>query len=221
MKKILFVVALAIALLPASVLAQVPNDRPTIDALFATGKYDLKTHAGQAVFVDDAVAALHAKDPKWGHLRKSPGQTNIHLHAEDAALYLNASGLSVAVDFIAGAGGSNPSIGWGVDAPRYSLSDWWDPSTHTGATPAPPAICPICPTCPPQITIPGYAGDAAFDQVGAVLFADYAEAGQAPNEGMGRWLARTIYDWIAGNTKTLQASIEKHRGEWRSALGLQ
>lgn len=86
--------------------------------------------------------------------------------------------------------------------------------------PAPPLICPVCPTCQACKAIPGYAGDDAFDRVGAVLFADYAEAGQAPNEGMARWFARTIYDWIAGVTNSLQASIDKHRGEWRAALGL-
>lgn len=201
------------------VFAQVPNDRATIDALLATGRYDLKTHAGQAIFVDDAVAVLHAKDPKWGHLRKSPGQTNIHLHAEDAALYLSTADLSVAVDFINGAGGSNPSIGWNVDAPRYQPSDWWDPTTHTSVVPTVPTV-PACPVCPPVVRVPGYAGDAVFDQVGAILFADYAEAGQEPNDGMARWMARTIYDWVAGNTRTLAESIEKHRKEWRALLGL-
>lgn len=83
-----------------------------------------------------------------------------------------------------------------------------------------PLICPVCQACQACKAIPGYAGDEAFDRVGAVLFADYAEAGQAPNDGMARWMARTIYDWIAGVTATLQASIDKHRGEWRAALGL-
>jgi hypothetical protein len=218
MKKIWIVLALVVgAALPA--FAQVPNDRATIDALLSTGQYDLKTHAGQSVFIDDAVAVLHAKDARWGHLRKSPGQTNIHLHAEDAALYLNTAGLSVAVDFINGAGGSNPSIGWNVDAPRYSPSDWWDPTTHT-STPIPVPLPPVCPVCPPSIAIPAYAGDEAFDAVAIMLFSDYIEGGQPPNIGMGRWYGRTIYDWIAGNTKTLNESIAKHRAEWRAALGL-
>ena len=65
-----------------------------------------------------------------------------------------------------------------------------------------------------------YPGDPVFDSVGAVLFADYAEAGQAPNPQMGRWFGRTIYDWLAKNEPTLNASIVKHRKEWRSILGL-
>lgn len=209
---------LAWLLMAAPVLAQVPNDRAVVEALFATGRYTLTTHDGQAVFVDDAVAALHAKDPKWGHLRKRPGQTNIHLHAEDAALYLSdVPGQSTAVDFIGGAGGPTPSITWGLDQPRYSPSDWWNPVEHTGP---PPPVCPICPTCPICKPTPPYAGDEVFDRIAVSLFADYAEAGQAPNEGMGRWFGRVVYDWIAGVTKTLDESIAKHRKEWREILGL-
>lgn len=65
-----------------------------------------------------------------------------------------------------------------------------------------------------------YPGDAVFDAVGVVLFADYAEAGQAPNPQMGRWFGRTIYDWLAKHEPTLDASIAKHRKEWRQILGL-
>jgi len=35
---------------------------------------------------------------------------------------------------------------------------------------------------------------------------------------VGRWFGRTIYDYLAG--MTLDASIERHRAEWRTALGL-
>jgi hypothetical protein len=59
-----------------------------------------------------------------------------------------------------------------------------------------------------------------FDEVGTILFADYANAGQAPNPQMGRWFGRTIYDWLAKNEPTLAASITKHRREWRALLGL-
>lgn len=209
---------IALLLISAPAFAQVPNDKAVVDAVFASGQYDLTTHDGQAAFVDAAVLALHKHDAKWGHLKKQPNQTNIHLHAEDAALYLSSTaGQSQAVDFIGDAGGSNPSIVWGVDMPRYSKSDWLDPDEHGGTAPKLP---PVCPVCPPAQTIPGYPGDEPFDAVGRVLFADYAEAGQGPNEGMGRWFGRTIYDWIARVMPTLQASIDKHRAEWRAALGL-
>jgi hypothetical protein len=61
-------------------------------------------------------------------------------------------------------------------------------------------------------------GDATGQQIGDVLFADYAEAGQAPNPGMGVWFWRTSYDCSQG--LAVEQSIAKHRSEWRAALGL-
>lgn len=212
MRKLLLVVALAIA---APAFAQAPpNKSEVVRKLFATGAYDLHTDHGQAAFVDAVVSTLNGLDGRWVHLKKKPGQSQLHGHAEDAVLYLaDEDGKSTAVDFIGGAGGPNPQPAWNLDEPRYSRSDGLEPFLH--ATPPKP-----CPVCPPVVTIPPYAGDEVFDQVGAALFADYAAAGQAPNIGMGRWFGRTIYDWIAGNTRTLQESIEKHRREWREILGL-
>ena len=45
-----------------------------------------------------------------------------------------------------------------------------------------------------------------------------AEAGRVPDSQVGRWFGRTIYDYLAG--MTLDASIDRHRAEWRTALGL-
>jgi hypothetical protein len=86
-----------------------------------------------------------------------------------------------------------------------------NPPLKDGATPIPQ---PQPPAMEP------YPGDPAFDSVGALLFADYAEANHPPDSQMGRWFGRTIYDWLAKNEPTLSASIVKHRREWRSALGL-
>ncbi len=66
--------------------------------------------------------------------------------------------------------------------------------------------------------LPPYPGDAAFDALGTILWADYAQAGRVPDAQMGRWFGRTIYDYLVG--MTLDASIAKHRAEWRAALGL-
>ena len=66
--------------------------------------------------------------------------------------------------------------------------------------------------------LPPYPGDAAFDEIGMILWADYAEAGRVPDAQVGRWFGRTTYDYLAG--MTLDASIDKHRAEWRTALGL-
>ena len=74
------------------------------------------------------------------------------------------------------------------------------------------------PVTPPAPVVPPYPGDPVFDQIGVVLFADYAQAGQPPNPGMGRWFGRTTFDYLAG--MPMADSIKKHRAEWREALGL-
>jgi hypothetical protein len=75
----------------------------------------------------------------------------------------------------------------------------------------------------PPIVKP-YPGDPVWDAVGVTLFADYAQAGQAPNPQMGRWFGRTIWDATEGDESgavlTVEASIKKHRAEWRAVLGL-
>lgn len=71
---------------------------------------------------------------------------------------------------------------------------------------------------PPAPTFPPYPGDEVFDAVGAVLFKDYATAGYPPDSQMGRWFGRTIYDWLAQVVATLDASIQKHKIEWRDGL---
>jgi hypothetical protein len=201
---------LPLALTVALSAQAVPDSRDVPQKLFATGLYNLKTNAGQAAFVDAVVATLHGQDERWGHLRKNPGQSQLHAHAGDAALYLSdVAKQSTAVDFIGSAGGANPQPGWGVDQPRYSMSDWLDPSEHVAGSRA---------TRSSSGVVPPYPGDAAFDAVGAALFKDYAAAGQAPSAQVGRWFGRAIYDWIAGNTRTLDESIAKHRAQWRADL---
>jgi hypothetical protein len=129
---------LSLLLLIAAPAYAQPNHRAVVEQVFATGQYNLQTHEGQGAFVDAVAVALHAHDARWGHLKKNPGQTQLHGHAEDAALYLSDSpGQSIAVDFIVGAGGPSPRVGWNPDSPRYSRSDWYPPSEHAGS-PAPP-----------------------------------------------------------------------------------
>jgi len=194
----------------------VPNHFFIVERVYDAGTYDLTTRAAQARFVDDVVVALHAYDPRWGHLRKMPGQTHLHHHAEDAALYRwptgtagYPDGAAQAVDFIGGAGGAHPVLQWSPDpVAYYTDADWLDPVDHERApTPTPPIA-------------PPYPGDQVWDAVGATLFADYAEAGQAPNARMGRWFGRVMYDWLAQHEPTLDASLAKHRAEWRALLGL-
>lgn len=60
-------------------------------------------------------------------------------------------------------------------------------------------------------------GDATGTRIGDALFADYAEAEQVPNSGMGVWFWRTSYD---AQSMPLEQAIAKHRREWRQVLGL-
>lgn len=210
----IFAISLALAALAlAGVKAldeSVPNHRGVVEDVARSGHYDLLTHEGRAAFVDAAVEALHKKDKRWGHLKKNPSQTNIHRHAEDAALYLRDTGLSSAVDFGGGFGGPNPTIAWQVDIPRYTKADWLDPHEHD-AWANPPALAPA--------TKP-YPGDEFFTKsLGEVLERDYAEAGQRLNAGSSVWFSRTIWRHV-NEGMTMEQSTAQSRKEWRAALGL-
>ena len=208
----------------------VPNHRFIVEDLYDHGDYDLTSHDGQARFVDDAVAALNAHDQRWGFLKKTGSGAQIHGHSEDGSLYLSDTpGQSQHVDFIAGAGGPNPSIGWQPDIPRYSRADWYPPSEHPPTNDhepkpdEPPHVCP-------KLVVPTYAalGDAAFFRamVGVPLAADYAMVGQPLNDGVSVWFARTLHSLIAAsvvaNGQPIDAAgiVRKHRNEWRVILGL-
>lgn len=110
--------------------------------------------------------------------------------------------------------GSEPLGSPGIPTANEIPEQWHRPNN--------PPIYPIdgAPAPPPQPSHPPYPGDAIFDQIGASLFADYAQAGRVPDAQVGRWFGRTIYDWMAQQTPTLEASIAKHRAEWRALLGL-
>ena len=115
-------------------------------------------------------------------------------------------------DIINSAEGPNANIAWG-DATQATIDSGNPGGWHkTGiVTPPGPIVKP-------------YPGDATWDAVGEMLFYDYAKAGQSPNPQMGRWIGRTIWDATEGDESgtilTVEASIKKHRAEWRSALGL-
>lgn len=191
----------------------VPNEFEVVRKLFNTGVFNLKTHEGQGAFTDAVVSALHAKDERWGHLKKNPSQTNEHGHGEDSALYLSDDdGQSQAVDFIGGAGGSNPQPAWQVDEPRYSKKDWLDPTMHGSVVHVPVPAPPVYPSYPfPEDQVDG---------AGVALFADFAQAGQAPNPQMFRFAFRVAFSWLTKEVPDLGASVAKHRKEWRALLGL-
>jgi hypothetical protein len=190
----------------------VPNDFPVIAAIYSSGAYYLTTHDGHAAFVDAAVRALHAADPRWGHLKKKPGQTQIHGHAEDAALYKLPDGTALAVDFIIGAGGPNPRPGWNVGEFVYKHSDWLDPDEHDGPPTPPP---------PPQPTV--LPKGEAFDALRA-LNAFYAAPeglqrpgglildGQADMEAIAQWFYQLVIERVSLSDVFKQI---RNSHEWR------
>lgn len=91
--------------------------------------------------------------------------------------------------------------------------------TVPGCTPPTSAPPPV--VVPPAPVYPGYPqNEAVLDVAGGALLADFAEAGQEPNAAMFRFAFRVAYDWMVGNVPSLEASVAKHRREWRAILGL-
>jgi len=99
-----------------------------------------------------------------------------------------------------------------VPAEHWRASNPWIARVPLGG----PAPAPV-PT-PVPIVLP-YPGDVHGTALGTALFEDYAAAGEFPNPGMGVWYWRTAWD-AAANGLTMDASIKKHRNEWRAILGL-
>lgn len=199
-------------------MSLIPDCRDVPRKLFDTGLFDLKTEDGQGAFTDAVVACLNGLDPNWQHLKKSSAQTNVHRHGEDAALYLLPDGTARAVDFIGGAGGSNPQPGWGVDEITvYTHADAHDPDDHgIGAAPA-------------AMRIPSYGelGDDAFFRasIGVPLQLDMLTVGQPLNDGSSVWFSRTTYEILeqairAGHMIDVTPIVKKYRNQWRAILGL-
>jgi len=166
-------------------------------------------HTGNAHtedFIRILASDLHLIDARFGLNGKRGDPNDI---SDDAINYIGegpghdpVTGMPVTVfDVIRGAGGPNPQPSWDA-INRPGPGAWVKPK----------------PVLVPRPTLPPYPGDEVFDQIGVVLFADYALAGQPPNPGMGRWFGRTVYDYLAG--MPMADSITKHRAEWRAALGL-
>ena len=194
----------------------VPDMRHVPQKLFDTGLFDLRTHEGQGAFVDAVVSLLHALDARWGHLKKKPGQTDVHGHGEDAALFLSDQpGQSQAVDFVGGAGGPNPRPSWHVDAPRYSKTDWHDPTQHGISVVVPPPPPPPAPQFPyPDENTAGKAFQTRIKQA----FRDAGRSFPDPSdEDAFRPFMRFGY---SAHEMAAQQAADKHVTEMRAQLGV-
>jgi hypothetical protein len=190
----------------------VPDHRHIVQQVFAQGTHSLTTKEGAGRFTEIAAVALHAVDANWGHLRKPANRTHAigpdgQRHAIDVVLYRSTGAIC---DILRGAGDPDAGLAWGPGPDReYNESDWYAP----GGTPA-VVITQI--QMPP---IRPYWGDEKSTAVARPLFKDYQRAGQAPNDGMGVWIGRTMHDVMIGG-EDFDSALARHRREWCAILGI-
>jgi len=110
-----------------------------------------------------------------------------------------------------------------IDAEGQAIPTWGpkkpvSPALWLAPVDADAAVPPDPPTPePPPAGVP-YPGDQVGVQIGEVLFADYAAAGQDPNPGMGTWFLRVAWDCCNPPYLSADESIAKHRAEWLAIL---
>lgn len=174
------------------------------------------------------LAALKSSGVKAYRITKSPGESQYvpigfksrPITGRDGKIYV-CSGVSgdalfvdgQQVDVIGGANDTNNPIG----SPATAHWDIIDPKYYR------PNNMPLIETPPEPVPAPqdkGYPGDAAFDLLGTILEADYSNVNRNLDAQSVRWCGRVIYDWLSGICPSLESSINKHRAEWRNALGL-
>ena len=140
------IIAIVLALAPLPAYAQVPFELALAQQL--AKQHAIGTDAGLASYVDALACALNAKDPSFGHLRKSGSQTQIHGHAHDGVLH---RGTGSFVDIVVAAGAPHASIAWSVHDPLYTAKDWMAPHNCGATEPTPPG--PPQPTPPPVVDL--------------------------------------------------------------------
>ncbi len=128
--------------------------------------------------------------------------------SRDYLVYEDGRGFDVLLD---AEGKGTPA--WGREH-DMDTTRWVAPVDESIVLPPTPPDTP-----PPSVTVP-YVGDAAGKAIGAALFEDYAAAGLAPNADMGVWFMRTAWDVANPPYLSVEASIAKHRQQWKALLGL-
>lgn len=218
-----YMVWLVCLLLAPSAFAQVPHRIAVVQAVADADPVRFRcAHTSAACghdFIKALACELHKSDPRFGLNGKRGSLTDISYDAlnfkgegadTDPGNPENPSGKASVIDVIGGAGGPNPIVAWFVVS---------DPNSPTKARWIKPCGAAPTPTPQPPAHKP-YPGDAFFtDKIGAVLEADYAEAGQTLNAGTATWFARTIWRHV-NEGMTIEQSTAQSRKEWRAALGL-
>lgn len=97
-------------------------------------------------------------------------------------------------------------------------ADFAEPKPYQ-AGPEPPEPEPPDPPAPTWPTYESVGGDDGANKISRFCEKDYRTAGYAGLDGnSGCWIGRTYYDFLTGKVTPVEASIEKHKGEWRTAL---
>jgi hypothetical protein len=198
-------------------------------------RFDLSTNEGCGKYTEAFVEYARKIDPKIGHLRKNPGQTQYNGHANDAVCYPvnNGSPIYHAIDIIGAAeqphpwkseGGKNddPTPNWNEDTEtEYKSSDWLaEPNGESNSG-----------NSNTSFKFPGYeelGGDnLARHLIGKDMELDYREAGQSMNDGSVVWVYQTLYmafNYILVEHMKAEDAIlkawKRQRNGMRKVLGL-
>ena len=211
----------------ASLSAQVPYRITTVQAVADADPVRFRcAHTSAACghdFIKALACELHKTDPRFGLNGKRGSVTDISYDALnfkgegtdlDPDNPDNPSGKSTVIDTIGGAGGPSPVVAW------FSVTDPNSPAKARWIQPCGANTQVPSPKLPPPVVKPSYPGDTFFvQQIGRVLEADYAEAGQSLNAGSAVWFSRTIWRHV-NEGMTMEQSTAQSRKEWRAALGL-
>jgi hypothetical protein len=211
-------------LIGTSAFAQVPYRLATVQSVADADRVRFKCAHTAAACAHDFIKALacelYKTDPRFGLNGKRGSLTDISYDAlnfkgegtdTDPDNPENPSGKATVIDVIGGAGGPSPVVAWFAvtDPNSPTKARWIKPCGSTTPTPVPP----------PPVVKP-YPGDEFFVlNLGVLLEADYAEAGQTLNAGSVVWISRTIWRHV-NEGMTIQESTAQSRKEWRAALGL-
>lgn len=212
----------------------IPNLLPEVEACKRENPVAwANAHTGNAQsddFIKLLAARCHAIDSRFGN----NGKRGNALDLSDDALCFKGEGADfdptdgnaprTVIDVIGAAGSPAAVPTWViVTNPDKPVGAAW---VKPNAAPAPEPPPHVCPT----LTVPSYAqlGDDAFFRamIGVPLFADYAMAGQPPNDGMSVWFSRATYRLLAafikaqGQPVDAVAEVKIVRNEWRAGLGL-